>query len=357
VKASRPIERVLSTRELNRALLARQLLMERSDRSIVEALERVGGLQTQYAPAGYVGLWSRLVDFRRESLTEALHERRVIQATLMRSTIHMVSAADFWVFLAGIRTSRRDWAMRVLRAQLAGIDMDLVAERVRTLLSAGPRRQADLVAELELEGIQRVASARAGEWIDLVRVPPSGTWGRRRADLYGLADQWLPPVDVTEAEGIDHLVRRYLGAFGPSTTADIARWAGLPATGLDPAPALQALELRRFRDESGRLLLDLPGAPLPPADTPAPVRFLPVWDATLLVHARRTLILPEAHRQRIFNVHAPQSFPTFLVDGVVAGTWRFAAGRIELEPFEPLTAAVGRELEAEAERLAAFHAE
>jgi hypothetical protein len=355
VSAAGAIERVLSVRELNRALLARQLLLERSDRSIVEALEQVGGLQTQYAPAGYLGLWSRLVEFRRESLTEALEERRVIQATLMRSTIHMVSAADFWVFLAGIRASRRDWAMRVQRAQLAGIEMDLVAEQLRALLAAGPRRQADLVAAMELEGVPRVASARAGEWVDVVRVPPSGTWSRRRADLYGLADQWLPPVDVSEAEGIVHLVRRYLGAFGPSTTADIARWAGLPATAL--APALSSLELRRLRDESGRLLLDLPGAPLPPADTPAPVRFLPVWDAALLVHARRTLILPEAHRPRIFNVHAPQSFPTFLVDGAVAGTWRFAEGHIELEPFEPLTAGVRRELGAEAERLAAFHTE
>jgi hypothetical protein len=121
-------------------------------------------------------------------------------------------------------------------------------------------------------------------------------------------------------------------------------------------PVLAGIELRRFRDAAGGELLDVPDGPLPEADTPAPVRFLPTWDATLLVHARRTGILPEEYRGRIFHVRAPHSFNTFLVDGRVAGTWRYDEGRVALEPFEPLGADTGRELEEEAERLAAFHA-
>jgi hypothetical protein len=125
----------------------------------------------------------------------------------------------------------------------------------------------------------------------MVRVPPSGTWERRRADLYGLAEAWVERPDITKPQALEHLARRYLGAFGPATAADVANWAGLKPAAL--AAALKRLELRRFHAEDGAELLDLPRAPLPAADTPAPVRFLPTWDATLLVHARRTGILPE----------------------------------------------------------------
>jgi hypothetical protein len=149
-------------------------------------------------------------------------------------------------------------------------------------------------------------------------------------------------------------VRRYLAAFGPATRDDLASWSGVPAPQLEPA--LAAVPLRRFRSEDGAELVDLPRAPLPPADTPAPVRFLPTWDATLLVHARRTQILPEEHRPRIFHTKTPQSVPTFLVDGAVAGTWRYDGGRVDLEPFGRLDRTTTRALREEAARLAAFHA-
>jgi hypothetical protein len=190
--------------------------------------------------------------------------------------------------------------------------------------------------------------------IDLVRVPPCGTWDRRRADIYGLADDWLGPSDVSEEQGQEHLVKRYLGGFGPAPLADVATWAGLPMSPL--RPIAERLDLRRFRDERGRELLDLPDGSLPDPDTPAPVRFLPTWEATLLVHARRALILPEAYRPLIFNTKMPQSVPTFLVDGAVAGTWRYAEGRVEIKPFGELSPAARREIDDEAERLAAFHA-
>jgi hypothetical protein len=346
---------VLSTRALNRALLARQLLLERSALSLTDAIEQVGGLQTQYAPSGYIGLWSRLRDFRRDGLTEALVDRRVIQGTLIRSTIHMVTAADWPRFAAGSRRARHGWWLRAHSRDTGDLDADGLLHRVRELLADGPRRQAEMVALLRADGYPGTAWQTAAQLIDMVRVPPSGTWERRRADLFRLADDWLGESTISEVDGQEHLVRRYLGAFGPATPADIASWAGLPIGWV--RPILERLELRHLRDELGRELLDLPDAPLPDPDTPAPVRFLPTWEASLLVHARRALILPEGYRPLIFNTRMPQSVPTFLIDGAVAGTWRHDKDHIEITPFVTLSAADRRELDEEAERLAAFHAE
>ena len=163
---------------------------------------------------------------------------------------------------------------------------------------------------------------------------------------------WAPRTGSYE-DGVELLIRRYLGGYGPATLADLADWAGMPPKEI--APALERLKLRRFRGEDGKELLDLPRAPLPEAETPAPVRFLPTWDATLLVHARRTGILPEEHRTKVFSVKTPQSVPTFLVDGEVAGTWKYEKGRVRLEPFGRLPASVRRALGREAERLAELH--
>jgi uncharacterized protein YcaQ len=349
-------ERVLTTRELNRAVLARQLLIERSRTSPTQAGERMAGLQTQYAPSGYIGLWSRLNSFRRRSLTRALEQKRAVQASLMRVTIHIVSARDYKLFAAGIREVNRKWWTTVQRHDVGASDMKKIARLLRKHLETGPLRQAELVKIVTDAGFPRMAWSGAGLWLDMVRVPPSGTWERRRADLYGLAEDWLGPLDdVTEAEGMDHLLTRYLGGFGPARLNDAANWAGLPVTNLKPS--VDRLRLRRFRDEQGKELLDLPRAPLPDPDTPVPVRFLPTWDAVLLVHARRTQILPERYRSLVFNTKTPHSVPTFLVDGAVAGTWRYEKGRIDLKPFDPLTRSVAREVKAEAERLAAWHAD
>jgi hypothetical protein len=189
-------------------------------------------------------------------------------------------------------------------------------------------------------------------WLELVRLPPSGTWARRRADLYELAERWVGPCGATEDEGLQHLIRRYLRAFGPASLDDVSSWSGVPAKRLE-APAM-GLRLRRFRDEHGGELLDLPRAKLPPADTPAPVRFLPWWDAVLLVHARRTGLMPEEYRPIVFSTKNPPSVPTFLVDGRVAGAWRYDDGRVKLEPYEKLTRTAERELRAEGKRLASF---
>jgi hypothetical protein len=343
-------ERVLTRRELNRALLARQLLLERARAPLPRVLERMGGLQAQYAPSMYVGLWSRVEGFERGQLTRALERRRVVQATLMRVTIHLVSARDFWPLALAIRDERRRWWAR---GQPGGApdpdEMERAAEVLRGRLAVGPVSRSELEALL---GRERAAAV--GLWVDLVRAPPSGTWERRRADLYAGAEEWLGPPAASAEHGLDLLVRRYLGAFGPAPASDVANWAGLPVRAL--APALGRVAPRRFRGEAGEELLDLPRAPLPHPDTPAPVRFLPTWDATLLVHARRTGLLPEEHRPRIFSTRNPHSVATFLVEGEVRGTWRHERGRIELEPFGPLDRATRRALDEEGERLADLHA-
>jgi hypothetical protein len=343
-------ERVLTERELNRALLARQLLLERAKTPLPRALERIGGIQAQYAPSMYIGLWSRLEGFEREQLTRALTRKTAVQGTLMRATIHLVSKGDYWPFAVGIRRLQREWWVRVHK-NLDERTVKAAAQRLRPHLAKEPLRQAEID---ELLAANAATRNGVGIFLNLVRVPPSGTWERRRADIYALAEEWIGPEKVTEKEGVDLLVRRYLQGFGPAPKADIADWAGLNIA--DVTSALERIELRRFRDEAGKELYDLPRAPLPDPETPAPPRFLPTWDATLLVHARRTQVLPEKYRSRVFHVKVPQSVSTFLVDGQVAGTWKYGKGAVKISPFHRLDRATRRELDDEAERLAAFHA-
>ena len=217
----------LSRRQLNRCVLARQLLLQRDALDIPATLQHVGGLQTQYAPSGYIGLWSRLRDFQRSALTGALEDRSVVQATLMRSTIHMVAADDFWTICAGIRASRREWWLRIAKSRhLPAISYEKLADSLRAVLADGPLPRVEVVAAMERAGFAKPFWECAGLWVDMVRVPPSGTWDRRRADRYGLADQWIVPADAnktevvsevaSEVDGLRLLLTRYLQAFGPA---------------------------------------------------------------------------------------------------------------------------------------------
>lgn len=337
---------VLTERELNRAVLARQLLLERGRMPLPRAVERVAGIQAQYAPSTYVGLWSRVDGFRGQHLDGALERRSLVQGTLMRATIHLVSRADYWPLTLAVREARRRWWLRATHGDPAAVERS--ARRLRHALADGPRWRSELPEAPTNEW------SGAGIWLDVVRVPPSGTWRRRRADRYALAEHWLGP-EPDHPDPLAHLVRRYLGGFGPATANDVASFTGIPVGSL--RATLDRVATRRFRDERGTELVDVPRAPLPAADAYAPPRFLPTWDATLLVHARRAAILPEEHRQRIFSTKTPHSAPTFLVDGAVAGTWRLDGGRVRLEPFARLARDARAELEDEAERLAAFLAD
>jgi hypothetical protein len=342
-------EDLLGERALNRALLARQLLLEREELTLPQALERMGTLQAQYAPSMYVGLWSRVAGFERDALTRALERREVVQGTLMRATIHLVSADDYWPLALGVREPRRTAWIRVARRGLTEAEVASAAERVRTALAEGPLRRREIAALLG----DKILANGVGMWLDLVRVPPSGTWERRRADLYELAERWLGPPEASVEDGRERLVRRYLEGYGPAPAADVANWAGLPVA--EVARTAQRLDLRTLREQRGAELLDLPDALLPDPETPAPVRFLPTWDASLLVHARRTGILPEEQRPKIFNTKTPQSVATFLVDGRVAGTWRWDRGMVRIEPFGRLDRATRTALDEEAEGLAHLH--
>ena len=341
---------ILSTRRLNRALLARQLLLERSRGSLVKAVERIGGIQAQYAPSAYIGLWSRLDGFELADLTRALERRRVVQGTTMRSTIHIVSRADYWPFVEAIRRDQRAWWERTHARLLGEVDMRKATRLARKALAEGPRHRDELVP------LVGGTMAWNGVDLDVVRVPPSGTWERRRADLFALAEDWVGPSEIAEADALVHTLRRYLAAFGPGTLNEAADWAGANPKTL--RPAAESLRLRAFEDEDGRELLDLPRAPLPEEDVPAPPRFLPTWDATLLVHARRTQILPERLRPLVFNTKTPNSMPTFLVDGAVAGSWRVERTRTKatllLTAFERPPRVETAALREEGERLVRF---
>jgi len=288
---------------------------------------------------------------QRDELTKALERRTVVQATLMRITIHLVAKRDFWPFALATRAARAASWLRHMRGGADEAQMIDLAGRLREHLA----RTGEPISRKQLDAlVGKQYALGVGQWIDLVRAPPAGTWERRRAELFAAAEEWVgPPPQLSGADAAALLVRSYLAGFGPAARADITSYTGLAPR--DLAPVLEGMRLRRFRSEQGDELLDVPHGRLPDPDLPAAVRFLPTWDATLLVHARRARILPEEHRPKIFHVRNPHSTPTFLVDGAVAGTWKHADGRIEVAPFGRLDPATRRELRDEADRLAAFH--
>ena len=262
---------MLTTRELNRALLARQLLLEPAAAPPAEVAARVCGLQTQHAPSGYIGMWSRAAAFRRADLTAALERAEVVQGWVMRSTIHMVAAPDYLPFTTAVRAARRaQWLRAEKRA--AGLDMPAVAAAVRRYLGDGPLSQPRLVALLAADGFPRVAWAGVQLWVDLLRVPPAGTWDKPRAHLFALAEHVVSSAPVASADdprpsdpvvdaARELLVTRYLRAFGPASPADVASFTGLSIT--DVRAVLDRCDLRSFRTEAGGVLVDVPDAPLP----------------------------------------------------------------------------------------------
>jgi hypothetical protein len=337
-------ERVLTVRELNRALLARQLLLERSRLSAAQAIERVGPLHAQGVESTYVNLWSRIEGFRGELLTRALERGTVVRGNLLRNTLHLVTAREHPVYVGALRETRLDWLAGAWKHRYDERTLRR-AEMTLRKLTTEPRPFAELVEALGDIWLVRAVAIHAG----LLTVPPAGVWGYHGPSLHAVPES----VPAEREESMRRLVHHYFAAFGPATVDDLCFWASLRKR--DVRPALDGLELRRFRDERGRLLLDLPRAPLPPADARAPARFLLRWDNLYLGHAsgERDRIVPPALRKRVYTVNTVMP-ATFIVDGFAAGTWRHERGRVVLEPWRRLTRGERTELAAEAERLAAF---
>jgi len=339
-------ERVLTLVELNRAPLARQLLLERRRIDTVAAIERLAGLQAQWPPSPYIALWSRSVRFRRDSLERAVRAGEILKPTLMRGTLHLVSARDYPMFYASLRDMPTWYGESHLAFALKHVD---------AVRSRAPITHREGLAYLEGAGVdddherRRIFHA-VRRHAHLLHTPESALWRGRPQGLFYAQSK---PVRIDVLAARTELVRRYLGAFGPASRADIASWSGLRVA--DLAGAVDALEpLRRFRAESGRELLDVARAPLPPADTPAPVRFLPKWDNTLFAHADRARVLPDELRKAVVAAEGDVT-QTFLVDGVVAGSWSYdKRGKVTTVPFAPLPRAARGAVDDEAALLGAW---
>ena len=341
---------VLSLRALNRATLARQLLLERSELPVLDAIARLVGQQAQEPRDPYIGLWSRLAGFRPQELSTLLLDRRVVRIAVMRSTLHLVTADDCLVI--------RPLMQPVLDAELArhreyapalvGVDLDAVLAFGRELL-AEPRTGRELRAALAERFPEHDPAALAyacRNHLGVVQVPPRGVWGRTGGVVTTTAESWLGRPLATSAS-LDDVVVRYLGAFGPATVADVAVWSRL--TGLREVFERLRSRLRTFRDERGRELFDLPGAPRPSPDLPAPVRFLPEYDNLLLSHADRSRFAAPGRRDLLGRVTGRVN-GTVMVDGTVAAVWQLERERLVVS-HAPLTKRAAASVAAEGRRL------
>ena len=349
-------ERVLTRAELNRALLARQLLLERRRLALPQAVEQLSGLQAQYTPSPYLALHTRLDALERHQVTVALERREVVKALLMRGTLHVVTPRDYWAFAAARRALGAGYWPPAYERRISERKMMDLAKEVAADLRSGPRTFPEVRASLGAHATDDIAPALLWRRLQglehIVHVPPSGTWGHHGDGVYEAADVVIGGDAPDPDSACAQLIERYLGAFGPASTRDLAQWAGLQR--IRPiGEAIARLELRTFEDEQGRTLYDLPDAPLPHPETPAPPRLVPRYDNLVLAHADRSRVLGDVPVKRIVMknalVHA-----TILVDGFVAGIWQLEDGRVKLEPFMPLSRAAAASLREEAERIEAF---
>jgi len=354
---------VLSLRELNRAMLARQLLLGRANIGVVPAIERLAALQAQWSPSPYIALWSRLVDFRREKLWSAIERHDVIRARLMRGTLHLVSARDFYAYAVATQDLQRGaWN----RLQIGnGVDPKKVAA-LAIAFARKPRPKEEVLEHVQA----RIGGALGGpfSWLvwrfvsahaDLVTAPPGGHWEYGGTDApYVAASHWIargarPP----EEDALETLVRRCLAAFGPATLADIAQFAGQVPPRVRPTLERLAPKLRTFSDEKGRLLYDLPRAVRPGADVPAPVRFLPRYDELLISYKHRDRVIAPAHRRAVYTKNAIVE-AVFTVDGFAAGTWGLVRTKgeaiLRVAPFARLPPRERAAVEAEGRDLLSF---
>ncbi|MFK3985601.1 winged helix DNA-binding domain-containing protein [Micromonospora sp. NPDC050397] len=348
---------VLDSRALNRATLARQLLLDRADLPVLDAVAHLCGLQAQEPQEPFVGLWSRLRDFDPVILSDLLTQRRLVRTHLMRRTVHLLAADDVLAWRARHDGMLRQRVLGVYRSELAGVDLDELASAGRAVMADGePRSMGELARLLASRwpdpGPRALGEMLVAALIPMVQLPPRGLWRTRAGVRNATLASWLGrEIDPPAPQGCDPvgaaLVRRYLAAFGPAATADLRAWCGL--AGLPAAVASVREELVTFRDERGRELLDLPGAPRPDPDTPAPVRFLPAFDNALLGYHDRSRIVDDADRG--LSVAGAR---VVLVDGRVAATWGVDAGTVTVTPLRPFSRSERVTVAEQGEALASF---
>ncbi|MBG0820213.1 winged helix DNA-binding domain-containing protein [Planomonospora sp. ID91781] len=348
---------VLGTRALNRATLARQLLLDRADMPVHDAVAHLGGLQAQEPQEPFVGLWTRLRAFDPAVLSDLLVGRSVVRTHLMRRTVHLLTAEDALAWRARHGAMLRQRVLGTYRRELDGVDLDELAAAGRAVMADGePRSMGELAGALAdrwpAPGRRALGEMLVAALLPMAQLPPRGLWRTRAGVRNVLLSSWLGrEIDPPAADGSDPvgqaLVRRYLAAFGPAASADLRAWCGL--AGLPAAVSAMRGELVTFRDERGRELLDLPDAPRPDPDTPAPVRFLPAFDNALLGYHDRTRIVDDAHRG--LSVAGAR---VVLVDGRVAATWTTEADVVIVTPLRRLSRSDHAAVAEEGRSLASF---
>ncbi len=357
--AAPPDGSVLTNRQLNRSYLARQLLLERESRSAASVIEHLAGMQSQVPKDPFIGIWTRIADFDHAALDRLMLDREAVRIVAMRGTIHLLTSPDAYLFRPPMQAMLERFITSGANfgPNLTGLDLDAVAEAGRQLVDAQPstgKQIGDHLAQLWPDRDPSSLSQAVRSYLALVQITPRGVWGRSMQPTLTTIEAWLgQPID--RYGDPDAAILRYLAAFGPATVADIQAWSSLP--GLAPFVERLRPRLVTYRDERNRELLDVSGAPFPPPETPAPVRFLPGFDNALLSHADRTRIIADTHRKRMWTVNGLID-PSFLVDGYVAGSWKATSARTEavldITPFTDLEPAQRAELEAEGHRLLTF---
>ncbi|HEV7499359.1 MAG TPA: winged helix DNA-binding domain-containing protein [Vicinamibacteria bacterium] len=348
---------VLTGRALGRATLARQMLLARQKVTPLQAVERLAGLQAQLARPPFIALWSRLLRFAPEALVRLARDRKVVRATMMRGTLHLVTTEDYLAFRPVLQPMLSAGMAAVLKDRARDLDLEKLAAAARTCVDEQPRTFEDIRAVLHAawpKVDERAMGYAVRMHLPLVQVPADTRWGWPGAACFAAAESWIGRPLAAEGK-LEALILRYLAAFGPASVADAQTWSGL--RGLkDTFQALRP-RLRTFGDERGRELFDLPRAPRPPADTPAPVRFLPDFDALLLGYQDRARVLRPEHGARVTTANLRVQ-PTFLVDGLVGGTWRVERTKSKavllVEPFLPVPKTARAELVAEGTALLRF---
>ena len=347
----------LTLRQLNRAVLGRQLLLERAALLVPEAVERVAGLQAQVQNPPYIGLWSRLRDFGHRDLTAAMEARQVVRAAAMRSTLHLMTGRDYLRYFRAFQPALVRGMNSFHGRNLKDIDIPPLVATAERAIGGTPHTMGD-IEKLLTPYHPTCEPAALGyavrTYLPLVQVPPAGTWRKGGRIAYALPQDYLGATVADEAD-LAGWLRRYLAAFGPSSAMDAQTWLGM--TKLKETFDQLKPELVIYHDEAGMELYDLPDMPLPDEDMPAPVRFLPEYDNVLIAHADRTRVIADTYRKQVF-LSAGRVRSTILLDGFVAGAWRMErvkrAATLVIEPFRPLSSTEQDALADEGTRLAHF---